>query len=407
MTLLLWACTAPEPEDTAVPSPDDTAVVDTAPPEDTAPPDPCAAGDAAWHTATDGTVTSLDEAFRAGAEGAAVQLTLAEPGALSICPGTWHVYLKAQAELVVEGLEGAERTVLDAHRAGPVVEVEGELALTVRGLTVQGGRSMHGGGVWARLGAQVTVQDAVLRDNETETDGHGGGLCASDGSAVWLERVQLEGNRAAEGGGVAVMDSTAELVDIAFEANEVSGKTLPGYGGGLFVEGGTAKLSRATFTDNVAGSAGGAIAGWSGAELSLEDVHGSGDTAVDRGGGLYLSFSDASLARSSFTGSSAEAGGGIAAKYGTVVLDEGGVYDATAVRGAGIDLYASSLVLTGSAVTGNVADEAGGGVYLDPASTLTAEEVSIDGNAPEDVYVEDVGGFQCGKQFSCDGTGCG
>jgi len=407
--LLLLACAAPShdtsPSDGQAPDTED-ASHDTAP-VDTAVPDPCETMLAWWEAA--GEVTDLSEAVSAGSEEAALQLTLVEPGTLSFCAGTWFVYVRAQADVVVRGVAGAESTTLDAERAGPVIEVEGEHAVEVSSLTLTGGRSQHGGGVWARLGAQVTVRDAEIEHNEVEVDGHGGGLCASDGSSVTVDGVVFRGNRAAEGGGVAIMDSTAALTDVAFHDNEVSGDVLPGYGGGLFVEGGAVTVDGGHFQLNTAQTAGGAVAGWNGAALTLSGVTTQANSTGSKGGDVYLLFAEATIYDSVLTdGSAAEAGGGIAAKYSTLTLVDSEIVSTASERGAGIDLYASTATLSGTQLTANDAQVEGGGVYLDVDSALAATQVVFDGNAPEDVFVEGVGAYATGGDgsFSCDGSGC-
>ncbi len=72
----------------------------------------------------------------------------------------------------------------------------------------------------------------------------------------------------------------------------------------------------------------------------------------------------------------------------------------------GVELYASELTLTEVSLEGAAATEAGGGLYLSTGSQATGEGCSFTGCAPEDLYVEGVGGFSAADAFSCDGEGC-
>jgi CSLREA domain-containing protein len=79
-------------------------------------------------------------------------------------------------------------------------------AVTMEGLTIQGGNSpSDGGGIYAYMpggsgASTLTLVDVVLRDNEA--DGNGGGLGTLYGPGITLRQVTVTGNKAGYGGGI-------------------------------------------------------------------------------------------------------------------------------------------------------------------------------------------------------------
>lgn len=95
---------------------------------------------------------------------------------------------------------------------------------------------------------------------------------------------------------------------------------------------------------------------------TLEGFHLRGGTA-DRGGGVYLDGSDATLRTNTITGNSAEWGGGVWLGDSRATLDENTVADNSALYGGGLVLWSSDATLTGNRIASNVGS-AGGGVFL-------------------------------------------
>jgi hypothetical protein len=350
---------------------------------------------------------ALDDTLGAGDPESSVLVVLNEPGALHLCPAVFYAALRIEADIEVLGA-GAGLTTLDAGGAAPVIHVEGARAVSLSGLTLRGGLAQHGGGVYATLGAELWIRDSELVDSAAWSDGHGGGMCLSEASLATLERVRFAGNQASEGGGMAVMDSTATLTEVSFEGNAaVAGEQIAGYGGGFYTEGGQVRLEQVRFLENEAAASGGGAAGWYDSVLELEGAEFTGNVAGDKGGGLHLLFAEATASGLRFEGDSAGAAGGAAAlKYAALALSESAIAGAGAPLGGGVELYASELTLTEVSLEGAAATEAGGGLYLSTGSQATGEGCSFTGCAPEDLYVEGVGGFSAADAFSCDGEGC-
>jgi len=407
---------APPRPDTGDSAPPDTG--DSAPPDtgdsageigDSAPPPPACAegGPRVLFVGDDGVETDWSATFDAGAEGAPLGVTLSQAGALTICPGDWHVYLRLEADIRVRGEGGRGEVSLDAGGAGPVLHVDGPHVVSAEGLTLRGGLAVHGGGVYATNGASVMLSGLTVKDSRSEDDGHGGGMCLSEGSEAAVEDVIFQGNRASEGGGMAVMNSRAALRSITFEGNRAEGVAIPGYGGGLYVEGGQVTAEDLVIRGNSAAGSGGGLAIWYEAIATFTGGEVTENEAGERGGGAHLLFGQATWLGSIFEGNSAaDAGGALALKYSQAALLSATLSGHRARAGAGVDLFASALALSGAVFDDSQASELGGALYLHDDSQAAGVGCGFAGSAPEDVFIDGVGGYAPGASFVCSSAGC-
>lgn len=238
----------------------------------------------------------------------------------------------------------------------------------------------------------------MLTGNTVEVDGHGGGMCLSEGSEATLSGVRFAGNAASEGGGMAIMNSHATLTEVTFEANSAAGESLPGYGGGLFLEGSTAELEDIEFVGNQAVASGGGLAVWYESAAMLTNVQLTDNTAGDDGGGLHLLFGEAEGTGVVLSGNTAiDQGGNLALKYSELSLTESRVLSGRAELGAGSALYSSEVVLSSVSFEDNAASAAGGGLYLEEASGADASGCAFSDNTPEDLYLEGDGAYSWGR----------
>ena len=138
--------------------------------------------------------------------------------------------------------------------------------------TISLSTSPYGGGIHCREGSIVTINSAIIENNEaiaTSDDygGIGGGIYLTQGSQLTVNgSVTISGNKAHkyEGGtslerglgGAIYCDggSTLNLVSAT-----ISGNIAENYGGGVCSFGSTNKIGKATFLGNVAGINGGGI----------------------------------------------------------------------------------------------------------------------------------------------------
>lgn len=301
LVLSLAACAGPGDET------DSGDAVDTDPVEDTdtdEPTGPCATPKVTF-TPDGGGAQDITTFFETGE-----YLTLAIPGTLEVCPGTWFARVLLRADVTVRGLgETPEQTVLSGGESGTILDVLGpDVHVTVENLTLDRGAGLDvehnsgGGGVYCEQQGLVTVTD-VRFTNNFANDGSGlysrdctvdiarstftGNLSEDDGGAVtfWfstvtLEEVEITDNVALDGGGMAAFNSDVTMTDsvvsgntatqfaagvwayesnVIFEDVELEQNVNEGvtqYGGGLVVHG-TAELTRVDFVNNSAPKGGG------------------------------------------------------------------------------------------------------------------------------------------------------
>jgi len=300
---------------------DDTA--ETAPPDDTAPPtdtddtgDTTPSGcteDTVTFVGTDGATHDLTASFLSGD-----YVTLALPGELQVCPGTWFSRVLVRADVTVVGLGDAPAdTILSGGLSGTILDVAGPaVTLDVRNVTFDRGAGLDvehnsgGGGIYCEQDGVVIVTDAIFSANE-----------ANDGPAIYTNDCTLDVTGSVfkdnisedDGGAVTLWDSTASFVDVKVR-NNVSLD-----GGGMAIFNSDVTASDLTIKNNIATGFSGGIWLYN-SSLSLTDGEFSGntdDTGV-YGGGLLV-YGSAILERVSFSDNSAPLGGGIFVYYeGTV-----------------------------------------------------------------------------------------
>ncbi len=282
--------------------------------------------------------------------------------------------------------------VVDAVRGGCILVGPGsQLALrrvTVTRCAAMGDRAA-GGGV-ANLGGTLLLEASVVEDNRAEHRGGGvfnasvagvGGVTTMNESDVAANQVTL-----GSGGGIASDDRAAAVI---LRATRVMGNTAPaGSGGGIFATGNVVVDPGTVVTDNRAGEDGGGIYLLFGSAV-VDSASIEGNAATE-GGGIYnfgstLTIEGATL----LAGNVASIGGG-----GIAVRSEPGLGIATTSianstirgnraetgRGGGIrSLNGSRLTLSGSQVLGNTAVREGGGLHA--SERVIVESTSIVENA--------------------------
>ena len=200
----------------------------------------------------------------------------------------------------------------------------------------------------------------------------------TDASAV-LDNVQILGGYAdgptvddqitvdyQSGAGLRADQGSPTLSNVNF-----AGNTAQERGGGVFLADSESTMTNITFLSNYARSGGG-LAAFAG-DLTLADVDFVRNTA-DFGGGMYTDYGSPTLTNVSFSGNRATngGGGGMYANNGSSRLTHVSFSGNTASTGAGMYTYNSLSTLTHVSFLGNTANYDGGGMYAQhDLSTLT------------------------------------
>lgn len=214
--------------------------------------------------------------------------------------------------MTIEG-EGPELTIIDGLGEDRVFEIQPNVAVSIKGLTITGGNTRGGGGGIASNSGSTTLENVIVRDNVAEFSG--GGILSGRGSSLSIRRSAIKNNKSINnsGGGVSCFNAACYGVDIEISGNEsgVHGGGLnleyrwpdntpradfqrfiiahnktgdgPTWGGGLYVNThdsgiGTIRLTQGAIVNNIGGNSGGGVAFvTNGSSLEMNDTTISGN----------------------------------------------------------------------------------------------------------------------------------
>ena len=196
-----------------------------------------------------------------------------------------------------------------------VVTISGDKPqVTVKNGTVTGGRNPQNGGGFAIDSAGVQLEDLTITGNET---------------------VGGNGNGEVGGGGIYASHADVSMQNVTVSENRVTGNSSDG--GGILVRYGS---------------------------LTMDGCHVEGNTAPDCGGGMILRHSVLNAAKSFFENNTAKFGAGIYFGDTPNEAEEGcsGKHE---------------HLITDSTISGNIASNIGGGMYVGTTSNLTLRKSKL------------------------------
>jgi hypothetical protein len=194
-------------------------------------------------------------------------------------------------------------------------------AVTVSNGSATAGTTDVGGGILD--GGRLVMRNSRVIGNRASRIG--GGIEVASGAGAWLFNNTVSYNKSRDGGGIHANDSARLVMK----------------GGSVF--------------RNTAQSTGGGISSFGTADLHSVSIH--DNWAVELGGG------------------------GIFTSTGPMTLTGGSVRDNRAAYGGGIANFGSTLKLRGTSVSGNIANENGGGLYLHAGTSRLAKSRVTDNAA--------------------------
>ncbi len=218
----------------------------------------------------------------------------------------------------------AESSVM--HVAGGYIA---GLNVTLKGLTLSGGSSLAGGGLFVH-GAVLDLEACTITDNIAD-GGDGGGIYAVD-AELTVSDSTLTNNTALRGGAIYADHTTVTVHDSTILANAADdgGGGLAGYyspieivnsviaknisgkrGGGIYSRLGTLYVDASRITGNASEDYGGGIY-ISGRTLTITNSEVTANSAAGWGGGVFSGENSATITNSTISGNSATSGGGVA-----------------------------------------------------------------------------------------------
>jgi hypothetical protein len=317
-----------------------------------------------------------------------------------------------------------------AAGSGGGIRDQGNVSLTLIGMTVRGNRATADGGGISMENASSTpwmlnVIGSTIADNHAgdagggiDTDGSGkvmvtsgsvitGNTTVNQGAGIWLDAIQVGD----------VFQSANLTVNHATVSNNVALST-GGVGGGIGNAGnGAVLIYNTTLSNNFAGATGGGF-GDENAQgaLTVYNSEFLNNYAAGSGGGVAAGGPDTSINKSLFQGNTTGVtGGGLFANGVTLtVLNTGFLDNTSAGNGGGIELETTGTgqagsFIAGTTIQGNSAVNNGGanGGGIDAPSTFTGS-VSLSADVITANFSSDGGGIfwaaATGSTFSLQNT---
>ncbi len=288
-------------------------------------------------------------------------------------------YSLSHAAPAVQAKDGAQVNLCDCVSTGSIknsgqtpgdkgglVHVDKDSTFNLYSGNLTGGSAMYGSGVYAE--GTMNLYGGTISGNQA-SGGNGGGVYVTGTLNQYGGRI--DGNKTPDGkGGGAYVKGTLNLYGGSISENEACSagnedSNKPGRGGGVYVDGGTLKVSGGEIRANI-------VKGKNGDRS---------DTCAGLGGGVYL------------------ASGKAAISDGTVSYNEvdvsliGGSDIGYGGKGGGIYVESGTLAVAGGTVLGNHARTDGGGIYakggtvaLSGASRITNNRAGMDDSRGSGIY---------------------
>ena len=281
------------------------------------------------------------------------------------------LYLNSSADLNNSEVSGNKAT----GNGGGVYVYDATCSLTASNGTVFRENSGYRGGGIFSSGGTVTVEDSTFEKNTATDDG--GAIAATQNSSLTVRNSKVLENKAADtAGGILAEKSTLEVTDSIIDGNHAS------VGGGLYISDidapGETKEDKPEHTITRT-------------EITNNTADGQGI-----GGGIYLGAQKLTITDSKLTGNNTiskngqtQGGAIVAYSPGDFTLDNTLIQGNTADVGGGIHVLSTKLrdshiiLCNNTRITGNVANQFGGGIFLDNMNNPAVLELvnaSVDNN---------------------------
>lgn len=269
---------------------------------------------------------------------------------------------------------GADRatTIVRNGEDDRVFHVHGGSTVEIRGLSIENGLELHGGGVYNA--GNLTLVDVAVRQNVGSRTG--GGVANAPGATLAIDQSTIANNTAQYGGG-AINNLNGSLTI----TNSTLSDNFAFSGGGVLNQGGTLTLTSSTLSANNASESGGGLVNLSVATAATANLNGTSvtgnrvtnlmqNTSLAQGGGICNAADGPSA-----TATVSIAGGSVSNNRATAgnleqVTDSaaqgGGIYNRASGSGARATVTVADATLSANLATATAtttASATGGGVH--------------------------------------------
>ena len=302
--------------------------------------------------------------------------------------GGYMIELKdASASLTLQNvvIDGARYSVAaeNAAETDSIIKAAngGTIVLNSGAILQNNKAAQFGSGILANNGVKITMADgAIIRNNTNRNYELGGGILLGNGSTFTMNGGEISGNTANGGGGVAIIGSTMVMNDGVISNNSTYKTSGQGsYGAGVYV------------ADYANASGGDTLFTAQPASFEMNGGKITGNTALDYGGGVLtfpqqskkitININNGEISGNKVTKGS---GGAVAAFFGVTELNiKGGTLTGNSAQqfGGGVFLYqATNVTISGGTISKNKALRSGGGVCLFANSVAKQTGGSIENN---------------------------
>lgn len=250
-------------------------------------------------------------------------------------------------------MDGGGRITLSGGGATRILSIAAPVdadqpRLTLQRLTLRHGAATSSGGAVRRVGGTLTIIHSAIADSAAPAEGPdvaGGAIFARGGGLTTITGSAFVGNRASNGGAIAVVDGDLLLVNTALWQNQATGATGATDGPGRGGSGGAVLVNGAGLDVSVCGA-------------DLRD-----NQAQSFGGAIFHAASDDQGAHT----------------IDRTAFHDNQVVDQSPSVGGALYLEAVDVTITGTTIAGNQARTAGG-VYLGPRATVSMVNTTIADN---------------------------
>jgi uncharacterized repeat protein (TIGR01451 family) len=279
----------------------------------------------------------------------------------------------------------ANPTTLDAQGQGGVLNITGNISVTIAGLRLTGA----GDGGSFGSGVSVFTATVTLSNNDifSNSASLAGGVFLDHSRATLINNSILSNTAEVDGGGLFLLDSEA-----TFSNNQIGNNSAGHTGGGVYLYEGSATFENNLITGNSSGVAGGGLHTRHNNLSFTKNVVTGNESGDAGGGGLYIgnnnpltstSYSLVTLSQNLISNNKATYGGGLFLTPGQGVIRQNTIIDNQAASGGGGLLLAfdKSLVannlISNNLVTG---DSSHGDFFGGGGLTLVGSQATLSNN---------------------------
>ena len=298
-------------------------------------------------------------------------LDAAEEGSfIALCDGIWGGPITIGTSVNIASVSGQYDCVIDGQSEATTVTVTAP-DVKITGVTITGGLGSLGGGINGVSAERFEIEQSIITLNTAD---FGGGAYLAAGSEV-TGVVITQNTALSYGGGIAAkVDAEISVLNATIEDNSAQ------LGGGVFLyEGASLDVSGVTTISDNGADSGGGVYVWSG---SVTGGQLEGNDAI-YGGAVYF-FAGGSVSGALLYGNTAHYGAGALVHGDVTLDDTLLTANDALMAGGGLSVEDGSVTCTGStAIDDNITSEDGGGAALSNASLFacTVEQNPADDSA--------------------------